>query len=86
MPQGRCEARSSPTMRFRFVRLLLTRPVVATTPELFLRATDIRNRYHISYWDAAIVAAAAHLGCTTLYTQDLKPDHIYVGVVAVDPF
>lgn len=69
-----------------FVRMLLTRPVVTITPELFARAIDIRRNYRISYWDAAIVAAAAHLGCTTLYTQDLNPGQAYDGVIVVDPF
>lgn len=69
-----------------FIRLLLTRPIANTTPELFTRAIDISRRYRISYWDAAIVAAAAHLGCGTLYTQDLNSGQTYEGVTAVDPF
>ena len=83
---GKMRGKIQPHNAVSFVRLLLTRPVVATTPELFLRAVDIRNRYHIGYWDAAIVAAAAHLGCSTLFTQDLNSGQIYDGVTAVDPF
>ena len=45
-----------------FIRLLLERPLVTTTPDLFIRAIDISRRYRISYWDAAIVAAAVNLG------------------------
>ena len=69
-----------------FVRMLLTRPVVTATPELFVQAVEIRRNYRISYWDAAIVAAAAQLGCATLYTQDLNPGQTYDGVTVVDPF
>ena len=69
-----------------FIRLLLTRPIASTTPDLFTRAADISRRYRISYWDAAIVAAAAHLGCTTLFTQDLNSGQTYEGVTAIDPF
>ena len=69
-----------------FIRLLLERPVVAATPDLFMRAVDISRRYRISYWGAAIVAAAVHLGCGTLYTQDLNPGQTYEGVEAADPF
>ena len=83
---GKMRGNIQPHNAVSFVRLMLTRPVVATTPELFLRATDIGDRYHISYWDAAIVAAAVHLGCATLYTQDLNSGQIYDGVTAVDPF
>ena len=69
-----------------FVRRLMERPVVTTTPGLFVQAIGISHRYRIGYWDAAIVAAAAHLGCSTLYTQDLNPGQTYSGVTAVDPF
>ena len=53
---------------------------------LSIRAIEISRSYRIGYWDAAIVAAAVHLGCTTLYTQDLNPGQTYGGVTAVDPF
>ena len=69
-----------------FIRLLLTRPIVTTTPDLFTRAVDISRRYRISYWDAAIVAAAAHMGCSTLFTQDLNAGQTYEGVTALNPF
>ena len=51
-----------------------------------MRAIDISRRYGISYWDAAIVAAAVNLGCGTLYTQDLNPGQTYEGVEVADPF
>ena len=69
-----------------FIRLLLERPLVTTTPDLFMRAIEISRRYRISYWDAAIVAAAVNLGCVTLYTQDLNSGQTYEGVEATDPF
>ena len=69
-----------------FIRLLLERPVVASTQDLFMRAIEISRRYQISYWDAAIVAAAVQLGCGTLYTQDLNSGQTYDGVQAADPF
>ena len=83
---GKLRNRVRPQVTAPFIELLLTRPVVTTTPDLFTRAVDISRRYRISYWDAAIVAAAAHLGCKTLYTQDLNPGQTYDGVTAVDPF
>ena len=83
---GKLRNRVRPQVTAPFIELLLTRPVVTTTPDLFTRAVDVSRRYRISYWDAAIVAAAAHLGCKTLYTQDLNPGQTYDGVTAVDPF
>ena len=39
--------------------------------ELFNRATGIRARFGVSYWDAAILAAAKLLGCDAVYSEDL---------------
>ncbi len=83
---GKLRKKIQPRSADLFIRLLLTRPIVTTTPDLFTRAVDISRRYRISYWDSAIVAAAAQLGCGTLYTQDLNPGQAYEGVTAVDPF
>lgn len=44
------------------------------------------EEYGISYWDAAIIAAARHLGCTVVYTEDLNAGQSYAGVVVVNPF
>ena len=83
---GKLRKKIQPRSADLFIRLLLTRPIVTTTPDLFTRAVDISRRYRISYWDAAIVAAAAQLGCGTLYTQDLNSGQAYEGVTALDPF
>ena len=83
---GKLRKKIQPRSADLFIRLLLTRPMVSTTPDLFTGAVDISRRYQISYWDAAIVAAAAQLGCGTLYTQDLNSGQTYEGVTAVDPF
>ena len=83
---GKLRKQIRPQSTTLFMRLLLARPIVATTPELFARAVAVSRRYQISYWDAAIVAAAAQLGCTTLYTQDLNSGQTYDGVTALDPF
>ncbi len=46
----------------------------------------IRERYQISYWDAAIVAAAAELGCSALYSEDLSHGQFYGTVQVINPF
>jgi len=40
----------------------------------------------ISYWDAAIVSAAAALGATTLYSEDLNSGQRFDGARVVNPF
>ena len=83
---GKLRNRVHPQVAAPLMDALLTRPMATTTPDLFTRAVDISRRYRISYWDAAIVAAAANLGCSTLLTQDLNSGQTYEGVTAIDPF
>ncbi len=49
-------------------------------------ALEVKEKYLISYWDAAIIVSARALGCTTLYTEDLNDGQTYEGVRAVNPF
>ncbi|MCI0357081.1 MAG: PIN domain-containing protein [Planctomycetaceae bacterium] len=41
-------------------------PVCPISRDLVLQAIDCRQRNGISYWDAAIVAAASELGCPSI--------------------
>src|SRR3954468_3817448 len=45
----------------------LSFPVVPITTSLVMRAFEIKTRYQISYWDAAIVAAAEELHCEAIF-------------------
>jgi predicted nucleic acid-binding protein len=49
-------------------------------------ALDIKSRYQTSYWDAAILAAAAKGRCTELLSEDLNPGQTYAGVRVINPF
>ena len=60
--------------------------VVAIDYELFEEATKIQQRFQISYWVAAIVAAAKRVNCGTLYSEDLSEGQSYGGVRVVNPF
>jgi len=68
------------------IRELLRRPTVPTDAALVLEALRLKERYQISYWDAAIVAAARALGAGTLYSEDLSHGQDYDGVRVVSPF
>ncbi len=61
-------------------------PVCPLTRELVMEAVDLRYRCQISYWDAAIIAAAKQMGCQTLFSEDLNPGQVYDGVTVVNPF
>lgn len=68
------------------IHALASFPVHPITGELVLEAIQIRKRFDISYWDAAIVAAAKQMGCHILYSEDLSAGQDYDGVVVVNPF
>jgi predicted nucleic acid-binding protein len=61
-------------------------PVWAVTRELVLEATAAKQRFGISYWDAAILVAAKQMGCHTVYSEDLNTGQDYDGVRVVNPF
>jgi len=61
-------------------------PVWPISRDLVLDAIDAKQRFGISYWDAAIVTAAKQMGCQTLYTEDLNPGQVYDGVTVLNPF
>jgi predicted nucleic acid-binding protein len=61
-------------------------PMALLGAETFVRTLELVQRFQISNWDAAILAAAAQLGCTMLYSEDLSHGQDYVGVEVVNPF
>ncbi len=61
-------------------------PTCPITRELVMEAVELRERYRISYWDGAIIAAAKQMGCITVYSEDLNPGQNYDGVTVVNPF
>jgi len=65
---------------------LLEFPIVPITAGLVLQAWEIKTRYHISYWDGAIIAAAQELRCEIIYSEDLNDGQNYGGVVVRNPF
>ncbi len=69
-----------------FIRTLLHLPVQPITLQVFQIALDYRERYRLSCWDSAIIAAAKVIGCDTLLTEDLNNGQDYDGVKVINPF
>jgi predicted nucleic acid-binding protein len=61
-------------------------PCAAVDADLVRAGAMLADRYRISYWDGAILAAAHDLGATTLYTEDLNDGQTYGTVKVVNPF
>ena len=61
-------------------------PVQETTVGVMLAAASTRQRFGISYWDAAILEAARALGCEVVLSEDLNDGQDYAGVRVENPF
>ena len=78
--------RLSSESALRFLEPILLLRIQAMTPDVFLDAVEISRRFQLSYWDAAIIAAAQILGCEAIYTEDLNPGQHYGAIRALNPF
>jgi predicted nucleic acid-binding protein len=61
-------------------------PVQEMTVGVMLAALSTKERFGISYWDAAILEAARALGCELVLSEDLDDGQDYGGVRVQDPF
>jgi predicted nucleic acid-binding protein len=68
------------------VRTWLRFRVQETTLPVMLGALEIKSAHRLSYWDAAIVAAARALGCREILSEDMAHGQQMDGVVVVNPF
>lgn len=49
-------------------------------------AWAVESRYGLHYWDCLVVAAAQHLGCRYLLSEDMEHEQHYGGVQVINPF
>ncbi|HEV3375742.1 MAG TPA: PIN domain-containing protein [Thermoleophilaceae bacterium] len=70
----------------RLVESLLVFPVADVTTALVRAAIATRERFNISYWDAAILEAARSRGCAVVLSEDLSDGQNYAGVRVENPF
>jgi predicted nucleic acid-binding protein len=61
-------------------------PCVAVDAKLVRAGAQIAERFKISYWDGAIIAAAHEADADLLYTEDLNDGQRYGTVTVVNPF
>lgn len=69
-----------------FIQTWLRFPVQDITLALMQDAFAAKARYQLSYWDAAIIAAARQAGCTEVLSKDMNHGQDYGGIVVVNPF
>ncbi len=49
-------------------------------------AFGIETRYGLNYWDALVIAAAQHLGCRIVLSEDMAHGETYGNVQVINPF
>lgn len=70
----------------RFIDAIGHFPVQALTVDVFRAGVAISQRFGLSYWDAAILAAARALGCDAVYSEDMSSEQDYDGIRVINPF
>ena len=70
----------------RLVESFLRFPVVDISTEIVRAALATRERYDLSYWDAAILEAARAMNCDVVLSEDLSDGQDYGGVRVENPF
>jgi predicted nucleic acid-binding protein len=78
--------RLSHVQAMRLVESFLRFPVAQISTGVLLAAMASRDRFGISYWDAAILEAARSLGCEVVLSEDLSDGRDYAGVRVENPF
>ncbi len=69
-----------------YVKTWLNFPTASLHPATILTALQLKERFQVSYWDAAIIAAARELGCRRIYSEDFSHGQDYAGIVVTNPF
>lgn len=76
----------SPAQALEWIEQWTAFPCQPIDHQLVRIAVERSARYAISYWDAAIVAAAEALGAHTVYSEDLNDGQQYGQIRVVNPF
>jgi len=76
----------SPADAWDDVKALMVWNPQAMDLELLHRGREVEQRYHLSWWDSLIVAAAQLQNCVLLLTEDLQDRSVYGSVTVRNPF
>ena len=61
-------------------------PLIETSNEVLLAATDLADAHQLSRWDAVMLSAAADAKCRLLLSEDLQEGFTWRGVTVTNPF
>ena len=61
-------------------------PLIETSNDVLLAATDLVQAHQLSLWDAVMLSAAADARCRLLLSEDLQEGFTWRGVTVTNPF
>jgi predicted nucleic acid-binding protein len=61
-------------------------PLIETSNDVLLAATDLANAHQLGLWDAVMLSAAADARCRLLLSEDLQEGFTWRGVTVTNPF
>jgi len=61
-------------------------PLVETSNDVLLAATDLADAHQLGLWDAVMLSAAADARCRLLLSEDLQDGFTWRGVTVANPF
>jgi predicted nucleic acid-binding protein len=67
-------------------QMVRTLPVLTVDVAIIRKALALAEQHPHNFYDALMLAAAVHLGCETLYSEDLQDGATIYGVRIIDPF
>lgn len=75
-----------PAAALDWIEQLAVFPCLPIDSDIVKIAVEVSERYRISFWDGAILAAAEALGAAVLYSEDLSDGQSYGSVRVINPF
>jgi predicted nucleic acid-binding protein len=76
----------TPEKAAEWVQTIAKKPCQPVDVHVVSAGIEMSQRYEISYWDGAILAAAERLGASIVYSEDLQNGQRYGAVQVVNPF
>ena len=69
-----------------FIEAIRRFPVQPNTLDVMRAALVLCERFGLSYWDSAILAAARASDCDAVYSEDFSAQQDYGGLSVINPF
>ena len=70
-----------------FVKSCYNRYIVVNFSEdIFIIASELRDKYNLSYYDSLIVSTAINSECNILFSEDMQHNQIIENLKIINPF